>query len=238
MEQTWNTAHANFLSSLSKGEFEGLLARASRVRLAKGAHVFEMGDAAGEIYIVSLGCIGLYQMSPGGKEIILWFAFPGELFGVAESMRKVTREISAVARIDSEVLAIAYEDFVRFLRAHPEVALRAIGILSARIRTLGSALVELTADDVETRLVRLLLRFSAGSLPPPCPAARTGAEVCVNVDLTRSDIANLIGASRQTTTTLLARLQRQGIIRPVRRHIHIMDAEPLRSICEEAAVLP
>lgn len=232
MEESWKTAHADLLSALSAPEMAGLAACARRRRIARGAAVFEAGQDSGEILIVASGCIKLFQLSPGGKEIILWFAFPGELFGVAESMRAVPREISAAAKVASEILAIDRKDFVEFLRTHPEAALRAIGILSARVRTLGSALVERTSDDVETRLARLLLRFSAGSQRPPCPIARQPGEICLNFELTRTDMANLVGATRQTVTSLLSRLQRDGIVRAVERHLHLPDPKRLIRLCD------
>ncbi|MEZ5907841.1 MAG: Crp/Fnr family transcriptional regulator [Hyphomicrobiaceae bacterium] len=232
MDEAWKTAHADFLSSLSVSELEDLLHRASRVRLARRRHVFAAGDRSGAIYIVASGCIKLYQLTPGGREIILWFSFPGEIFGVAESIRGSVREISAEANAATELLVLEQDDFLAFLAKHPQAALRAIGILSARIRTLGSALVDIAADDVETRLTRLLLRFSAGSLPPPCALVRVSDEICVNIDLTRTDVAHLVGTTRQTATTLLARLHRDGLIRPVSRHLHIVDPARLRSRCE------
>jgi CRP/FNR family transcriptional regulator len=232
MDEAWKTAHADLLAALSADEQTALSARAKRRRLARGAAVFEAGEKSGEIFIVASGCIKLHQLSPGGKEIILWFAFPGELFGVAETMRGVPREIYATAKAASEVLAIQRADFVDFLRAHPEAALRAIGILSARVRTLGSALVELTSDAVETRLARLLLRFAAGALRPACGVGRQPGEICLNIDLTRTDIANLVGASRQTVTTLLARLQREGLVRTVDRHLHLPEPGRLMRMCD------
>jgi len=233
MEDSWKTAHADLFTALSPRERAGLLKFAGRRHVARGAPVFEAGEESDEIFILRTGCIKLYQLSPGGKEIILRLAFPGELFGVAESIRRVPREISATAMVASEVLTIERRDFIAFLRSHPEAALRAIAILSARIRTLGSSLVELTSDDVEMRLVRLLLRFSAGTLSLPCGASRRPGEVCMNFDLTRTDIANLVGASRQTVTTMLARLQRDGIVRAVGHHLHVPEPLRLAHLCEK-----
>lgn len=235
MEESWKSAHADLLSDMSETEMASLTARAKRRRLSRGGKVFEAGDAADEVLFVANGCIKLHQLSPSGKEIILWFAFPGELFGVAEGLRGVPREIYATAKVASEILVIDRSDFVAFLSAHPEAALRAIGILSARVRTLGSALVELTSDDVETRLARLMLRFAAGAPHLPCGAVRGPGEVCLNFELTRSDMANLVGATRQTVTTLLARLQRDGIVIAVDRHLHLSDPRRLMRMCEETS---
>lgn len=231
--ESWSTAHADFLSSLSSEEMSALTARARRTSYEKRQQVFSAGDLSNAVFIVLSGCIKLYQLSPGGKEIILWFSFPGELFGVAETIRGVEREIFAVANVESEVLVLSEADFVEFLRAHPHAAMRAIGILSARVRTLGFSLVDLAADDVETRLVKLLVRFAAGALPRPCGKVGAPGEICLNVELTHNDFANLIGTTRQTVTTTLARFRRRGLLRLVDRHIHIVDPDHFSQLLEQ-----
>ena len=232
MDEAWTAAHANFLSSLSEAELSALTAQAKRVSFKRQDQVFAAGDDARTIYLVTSGCIKLFQLSPGGKEIILWFCFPGELFGIAETLRGVEREIFASANVDSEVLALSENEFVEFLRVHPEAAMRAIGILSARVRTLGFSFADLAADDVETRLIKLLLRFAAGSLPSSCGLEEADGEICLNVDLTHTDLANVIGATRQTVNATLSNLRRKGLITPVGRHLHISSLRRLSQTLE------
>lgn len=233
MQEAWSNAHANLLSSLAPDELASLKNFAKTISVAKREKVFAAGDPANSVYIVVDGCIKLYQLSPGGKEIILWFSFPGEIFGVAEAVSGSQREIFAEANVPSSLLVLSEGDFVKFLGAYPKAAMRAIGILSARIRTLGSSIVDLAADDVETRLIRLLLRFAAGSLPAPCPVQKINDDVCLNVDLTHMDIANLIGASRQTVTTTLADFRRRDLITQVDRHIHIPQPQRLTALLDQ-----
>ncbi len=234
MDEAWSTAHANFLSSLSGDELAALTDRAKTLSFKRHEQVFAAGDDARSIYLVTDGCIKLYQLSPGGKEIILWFSFPGELFGIAETVRGVEREIFASANMPSQVLMLSQSDFVEFLRTHPEAAMRAIGILSARLRTIGFSFADLAADDVETRLVKLLLRFTAGGLPPSCGKAADHNEICLNIDLTHTELANLIGATRQTVNSTLAGFRRKGLIELVDRHLHIVDADRFSQLLEHS----
>jgi len=232
MDHAWSAAHANFLSSLSDVELSALSAHARTLSIRKREIVFRAGDTAHDIYVVTGGSVRLYQYSPAGKQIILWLSFPGELFGLSETMRSTQREIFAEASEDSELLVLSQADFLEFLRVHPEAALRALDILSARVRTLGSSLVDLATDDVETRLIRLLLRFSTGTLPRACGAETSGEEICLNLSVTHNDIGNLIGASRQTITTTLAKFRRRGLINLIDRHIHVTDPDRLRAMLE------
>ena len=228
----WSNAHANFLSSLHPGEIKDLLACSRRLDLKSRSHLFRAGDRPDNVYIVVNGCIRLIQLSPGGKETILWFNFPGEIFGMAELWSGNQRQIHAVANEPTQVYSIRRQDFTAFLGRHPEAAMKAIGVLSARVRSLGRMLAGLTSDNVETRIARLLMRFAAISSGTRCTAGEPDGELCVNIRLTHQDMANLIGASRQTVTTTLAHLRKIGAVRTVSQHFHIVQPEHLRQLLQ------
>jgi len=231
----WSDAHANFLSSLSEAETKDLLKYSRRLDLKPRDYLFRAGDRSNYVYIVAGGCIRLFQVSSAGKETILWFGFPGEIFGMAELCRGCDRQIDAVANEATQVYSIRRKDFTAFLGTHPEAAMKAIGILSARIRSLGHALAGLASDNVETRVARLLIRLAAVSSGTRCCPDSTNDELCVNVRLTHQDIANLIGASRQTVTSTLAQMSKRGAVRRVNQHIHILQPNHLRSLLELGA---
>ena len=226
----WSDAHANFLSSLSQEETEDLLKCSHHLSLKSRDHLFRAGDRSNNVYIVASGCIRLFQVSPTGKETILWFSFPGEIFGIAELSRGSDRQLYAVANEATQIYSIRSKDFTTFLGAHPEAAMKAIGILSARVRALGHILVGLTSDNVETRIARLLMRFAAVSSGTRCCSSSTKDELCVNIRLTHQDIANLIGASRQTVSSTIARLRKIGAVRTVNQHIHIVQPDHMRHL--------
>lgn len=231
----WSDAHANFLSSLLQEETEDLLRCSRSLMLKPRDHLFRAGDRSSDVYIVANGCIRLFQLSPSGKETILWFSFPGEIFGMAELLKGSHRQIYAVANEATQVYCISCKDFIKFLGDHPEAAMKAIGILSARVRAMGYMMMGLACDNVETRIARLLIRFAAVSSGNSCTEATAAGELCVNVRMTHQDIANLIGASRQTVTTTLAHLRKRGAVRIVDHHIHIVQPDHLRSLLEVAA---
>ena len=227
----WSAAHANFRSTLTAEEAEDLLKSSRLLTLKSREHLFQAGDPANDVYLVAEGCIRLFQVSPTGRESILWFNFPGELFGIAEIWSRSQRQVYAVANEASRVRAVRRQDFIGFLGAHPEAALTAIGILSARVRAMGQTLGGLASENVESRVARLLLRFAKVSSSTRCPVGVERGELCVNLRLRHQDIANLIGASRQTVTTTLLRLRRQGTVRMEGHHIHIVQPEHLRACC-------
>lgn len=234
-DAAWSDAHANFLSSLLDAERQDLLTFARRRTLKPREYLFQAGDHSGDVYILAIGCVRQFQISPTGKETILWFNFPGEVFGLAELSSGIERQINAVANDASEVLCVRRTDFIQFLGKHPEAAMKAIGILSARVRAFGYVLAGLTLDNVETRIARLLMRFAAVSSQARCSVKVEQEEVCVNVRLRHQDIANLIGASRQTVTSTLLSLRRRDAIRMEGHHIHIMNPSHFQHLIEQSA---
>lgn len=229
-DSDWSNAHANFLSSLLPAETRDLLACSQCLDLKSRDQLFRAGDSSDNVYVVADGCIRLFQVASNGRETILWFNFPGEIFGIAELVSGNDRQIYAVANEPSRVYSIRQRDFASFLGAHPEAAMKAIGILSARVRALGQMLVGLASDSVEARIAKLLMRLAAISSGNKCAAASGADEMCVNLRLTHQDIANMVGSSRQTVTSTLASLRNSGAIRTVSQHFHITQPDRLRCL--------
>jgi CRP/FNR family transcriptional regulator len=229
----WFIPPSDFLGKLSQEDHAALLALAETRTFRRKAPVFQAGSPGNNVYILKHGRVKIFALSPLGRQVILWFCFPGEIFGLAEMPRGGQREVSAEACADSAVLAIPQQDFKSFLASHPDTAMRVIDLLSCRLRTLGDMLLNLTSDDVTTRVVKLLIRLSARY------GRRLATEdVCLDIDLTHQDIADMIGTSRQTVTSVLSDLRRRGAVRVENHHIHIPSQRLLERLADNAPLAP
>lgn len=188
--------------------------------------MFRAGAPGNNVYFLKRGKVKICQPSPLGREVILWFCLPGEIFGLAEVARGGGRVVSAQACEQSEVLAVSHEQFKSFLATHPQTALLSMQVLSSRLRILGEMLVNLVADDVNTRIAKLILRLSARY------GTRVGKEIFLNIPLTHQEIADMIGTSRQTVTSVLSGLKRQGVLSIDNHRIHIESEELLNEIVQ------
>jgi CRP/FNR family transcriptional regulator len=217
MSDLWFISPSDFLGQMSADDHAALLALAEARRFGRQAAIFQAGSPGNNVYILKQGRVKIFALSPLGRQAILWFCFPGEIFGLAEVPRGGRREVYAEACSDSVVLSIRQEAFKAFLLAHPRTAMLVIDLLSCRLRTLGDMLLNLTSDDVTTRVAKLLIRLSARY------GKRLASEdVCrLDIDLTHQDIADMIGTSRQTVTSVLSELRRRGVVRVENHHIHI-----------------
>lgn len=217
-------APANFLARLDTEALADLRALASVQHYAKGDFVFRSGVADSNVYFLRVGKIKVHHLSPVGREVILWFCFPGEIFGLAEVAGGGDRVVNAQVCLPSEVLVIAQERFRHFLVGHPQAASLSMQVLASRLRALGEMCMDLISNDVRTRVVKLILRLST------CYGSRVGNETFLDIMLTHQEIADMIGTTRQTVTSSLSTLKRQGILGIDHHRIHVKNHELLNGL--------
>lgn len=221
-------APSNFLAQLDAADRAALHAIGVVQRYRKSEFVFRSGGAGANVYFLAGGKVKIYQPSPAGREVILWFCFPGEIFGLAEVARGGGRVVNAIACVPSEILVVPQDRFRALLRTRPEIAMVSMQVLSSRLRVLGEMFANLVSDDVNTRIAKLVLRLGARY------GTNDGKEIRLTVPLTHQEIADMIGTSRQTVTTALSALKRQGVLRIENRLIRIESEEVLSGIAQHA----
>jgi CRP/FNR family transcriptional regulator len=168
--------------------------------------------------MVAEGRVKVVKHSSLGKEFIIAFFGPGEIFGEVAVFENKPYPASAQAVSETKVLGIRREDFLSFLAHHPEVALRIINVLGGRLRDAQSRLRDIAGERVEQRLARTLLMLSS-KLGPALP-------------FTRQEIADMAGTTSETAIRVMSRLKNGGIIRSSRGKTIIVDEAGLRLLSE------
>jgi len=213
-------ATTDFLGRLDEETRRTLLARAMRRRLGKGAFVYRVSDPGDAVYLLLAGRIKTYKLTPDGREVILWFGFPGEVFGLVEAPHHKGRMVSVEACEPSEVAEISSARFRGFLVAHPEVSQLLVQIIASRLGMLANRLVYLMADNAEARIAKFLVDLAARYHDPADGAARP-------IGLTHQEIADITGVQRQTATRILGRFTERGVLSVRYRKISIRDRDRL-----------
>lgn len=224
VEHAWNRPPSDFLGNLPKAERDALLALGHRRVFRKGDHVFQSGAPGQNVYVLQEGRAKIYKLSDSGKEVILWFCFPGEVFGLAEVCRGEQRGVFAQVCTDAQVLCLRRDEFTQFLARYPATALQVIDLLSCRMRVLSDILLNLATDDVPARVIKLILRLCARY------GKRTDFGIDLDIPLTHQEIADMVGTTRQTVTSVLSELKRLGVVSMEHRCIHIDSEELLEHI--------
>jgi CRP/FNR family transcriptional regulator len=224
MEGCWLNRSTDFISNLSLQDRQGLYHLGNKRRYRKEEMVFHVGSSSDEVFVLLHGRVKVFELSREGKEVILWFCFPGELFGLSEVFQRSGREVNAQACSQVEVLSIKKTDFERYIKQHSHLAMQVIELLSYRLRELSDVLLNLASEDVASRVIKLLRRLCSRYGKP------NGNHVLLDIALTHQEMADMIGASRQTVTSVLSTLRKQGIVKMEQRCIYLQDIAWIESI--------
>jgi CRP/FNR family transcriptional regulator len=205
-------------SRLGDDELAELANLAAERSFTAGEFIFWEEDAPDWFYIVAEGQVKALKHSSSGKEFIIAFFGPGEIFGEVAVFENKPYPASAQAVAETRVLGIKREDFLAFLANRPQVALRIINVLGGRLREAQGRLRDFAGERVEQRLARTLLMLSSklGSTLP----------------FTRQEIADMAGTTTETAIRFMSRLKDGGIIRSVRGKTIILDETKLRLLSE------
>ncbi len=200
-------------TELNQPELVELASLATERSLLPGEYIFWEGDPPHWFYIVAQGKVKVLKHASSGKEFIIAFFGPGEMFGEVAVFEGKSYPASAQALVQSLVLGIRRAAFLDFLTRHPQGALKIISVLGGRLRDAQERLTTMAGERVEQRLTKVLLMLSS-RLGPTLP-------------FTRQDIADMTGTTLETTIRVLSRLKEGGIIHSPRGKIIITDKTKL-----------
>ncbi len=205
-------------SSLNEKELSGLVDLAVERSFQPDEFIFWEDDEPDYFYVIAKGRIKVVKHSSSGKEFIIAFFGPGEMFGEVAVFEGKPYPASAQVISASKVLGIKRQNFLDFLATHPQVALRIINILGGRLRDAQGRLKDLAGERVEQRLARILLML----------ASRMGN----TLPFTRQELADMAGMTTETAIRLTSQLRERGIIRSFRGQLIILDEVKLRALAE------
>jgi CRP/FNR family transcriptional regulator len=213
---------APLFEALDEEETRALRAGVADVDLARGDRLFDEGDVGDRLYVVLDGKIKLTRTSVDGRENLISVVGPGEMFGELSLFDPRPRTMSASAVTDVRLAALAHEDLRSWLTGHPDVALHLLAALARRLRRTNEVMSDLVFTDVPGRVAKALLDL----------AARFGTQqedgLQVNHDLTQEELAQLVGASRETVNKALADFVARGWIQLHPKSVLLIDTERMR----------
>jgi CRP-like cAMP-binding protein len=197
--------------------------RASMVEvdLARGQVVFSEGDDGDRLYVIAEGKIKLGTTSIDGRESLLAILGPGEMFGELSLFDPGPRTATATALTETTLLALGHDALGPWLNGRPGVAQALLKALSQRLRKTNENLSDLVFSDVPGRVAKAILELNEkfGEKRPN--------GLYVEHDLTQEELAQLVGASRETVNKALADFVQRNWIRLEPRAVLILDLDRL-----------
>ncbi|MGI4789343.1 MAG: Crp/Fnr family transcriptional regulator [Janthinobacterium lividum] len=190
---------------------EALAALAGRLRRRKmppNTPVVYKGDPSGALYLIASGQVKVHQATSGGDEVILNVLGPGDFFGEMSLIDGQPRSADISTLESVELLLLEGDALRETINEQPAVAWTLLQILTQRLRDQNERTEMLMTRDVAGRVADCLLRLAKSQgVPQP-----DGKSICVDVSLTQSDIAALIGATRERVSRALSTFRTSGTI--------------------------
>lgn len=171
-------------------------------------------DQSGEVvYFILSGTVKVYIEQADGSDVIISILGPGESVGEMSALDHPSRSASVTTLEESELLWLDRSTFRKFLMATPMLSHNLSCLLSARLRHANEQIQSLATADVECRVARQLIGFADKYGQP-----ETDGNISIPVRLTQSDLANLIGATRESVNKIIVSYKERGYLSASRDH--------------------
>jgi CRP-like cAMP-binding protein len=216
-------SHVGLFADLSSAELIGLAGLMRPRPFARDEVIYLRGDPGTAFYVIANGKVKITLTSPDGKELILRRLGPGDFHGELALLDDEPRSADAIATEPSVLLVLQRDAFRQFLAEHPTVAAKLLSTVSNYLRRNAELIQDATFLDVPARLARILLELAGGTdgaLPP--------AGAVIPDRLKQSELASLVGATRESINKWLGAFERQGLIRYEKGQIIILRPAGLK----------
>jgi CRP/FNR family cyclic AMP-dependent transcriptional regulator len=208
-------------ATLDQDAAQSLRASMNEIELARGDLLFHEGDPGDSLYVVLRGKIKLGRTSGDGRENLVAVLGPGEMFGELSLFDPGPRSAGATALVDSTLLGLSSDELTPWLATRPDVARALLRAIARRLRRTNDSMSDLVFSDVPGRVAKALLDLSARFGTP----AEDGIHVAH--DMTQEELAQLVGASRETVNKALADFAGRGWLRLEARAVVLTNVERL-----------
>lgn len=196
----------SLFSSLSDKDLNKVVSLVTQRSFDKGDTIFSEGEIFDKLFIINSGSMKVYKYTKDGKEQILYILKEGEFLGDLNLLKKDTFSFSATALENTNICIIHKDDFDTLMNSNPNISIKVLEYAHDRITSLENLVQTLTTKDVEVRLATLLLNLSKTF------GIKTTKGIEITLSLTREDMANFIGVTRETISRKLSHFQNENII--------------------------
>ena len=216
---------APLFASLDDEAFAALTEEITEVNLSRGATLFYEGDPGDQLYFIVSGKMKLGRTASDGRENLVAVMGPGEIFGEMALFDPSPRSTSATAVSETRLDGLKHENLRKVIQRSPEVSAQLLQALARRLRRTNENLADLVFSDVPGRVAKALLDLADRFGRP----ATDG--ILVAHELTQEELAQLVGASRETVNKALARHGRRRLSHGMREGcVRARGTRPTREV--------
>jgi CRP/FNR family transcriptional regulator, cyclic AMP receptor protein len=210
-------------SGLEEDELGFLAQRAVQRHYSAGEIVFSEGEPCSGLYVVESGHVRIFKSSVSGREQVLSIDGPGSSVAELPVFDEGSYPASVAAIDDATLLFVSKQNFQALCLAHPQVALKVLRVVGARLRRLVGIIEELSFTTVRHRLASFLLRLAQKE------GKRAPEGVEITLPISNQELASQIGTVRELVSRNFSRLQAEGMLKIDGRSVTIFNLKALEA---------
>ena len=214
-------------AGLSEPELKLLAAHTVRKLFSSGEVLFSEGEPCTGLHVIVRGKVRIFKTSASGREQVLAVNSPGESVAELPVFDGGPFPASAMAIEDAEIAFISRRDFHAYCIEHPEVALKVLSVVGARLRRLVGIIEELSFTTIRQRLIAVLIKQAQST------GQTTAQGIEFQLPATHQELAHQLGTVRELISRNLRRLQAEGLLDMDARRIVVRDMKGLSALLEE-----
>jgi CRP/FNR family transcriptional regulator, cyclic AMP receptor protein len=203
-------------TTLTRDEIDYLASKGIQKNFPKNSLLISEGDESDALYVLLAGRVKIYASDDSGKEIVINIQGPGEVFGEMAMIGRIPRSASVMSIEPVQVAFLSRTKFEACLLEYPELAVKFLGLLVERVRSLTEMTKSLALNDVYGRIAYTLNKL----------ADYEEGERTIQIRLTHQDIASMVGSSREMVSRILKDLTVGGYIDSHEKHIVLRKELP------------
>ena len=211
--------HKSVFCSLSSDQVTDLDSYKGCDFYTKGEAVFKEGSYARGLYCVNKGKIKLSKMGPSGKEQIIRFATEGDVLGYNSMLSKKPFGSTAIVLEDASICFIPSKQFFELLKVEPNFSLSLLELTSKQWNQASRLITDMAQKTTKQRLAEMLLWLKE--------TFGLDSDDCLDVKLSREEIANMVGTATEAVIRLLGELKKEKLIALEGKRIKLLDIHGL-----------
>ena len=212
----------SLFQTLTEEDSGRLAASVLHQTLKKGEVLFRKGSEGNALYIIKNGSIKIALSSRSGDEVILAIFSNGDFFGEMALLDGMPRSADAIALESSELLVLNRSDFLAFLKGNENAIQSIFCSLSMRLRRTDDLLQDTCFLNISTRFAKKLVELAESH------GREEENSVLIDLSLTQTDLASLVGATRESINKELRTLREKGLVCTKENTIRIYNLDLLK----------
>ncbi|NRB20917.1 MAG: Crp/Fnr family transcriptional regulator [Rhodobacteraceae bacterium] len=216
---------STLFAGLNGPTLSSLVAHAHLRKYMAGDLIFRDGSQGESMMVITQGVVRISAMTPTARDVILTELTQGDVFGELALLDGGTRSADAHAQTNCMLLILERRALLQVMKTAPNLAIRLLELLCARLRRSDERMMEFAFLKLPSRLARTMLRVSSSG-------EGAGARPTKGLSHSQSEIADMVGSSRENVNRCLHKWQRDGLLDLTKGWIILLNRDGLKRIAE------